>query len=343
MSYTSLLNFGTTEIVLVSVFGAILLGLVIYCAFVPMKSYFTALFSGAYIPTFKLISLKSRKLDVPNVVNSYVMAKKAKLKISLKQLESLILAGGNAVNVISAMTMANSAGIKLDYDLATAIELSSHNTTQVVSDCINSKVVVIEKISAFTQDEIELTATARMSVKVDLNKYAGGLGLEDLQGTVNSWILENIAKVKNHRDVLREPNKSLLSNIDFRVITQKSQYKVVDINIASVEVGRDLNVEREIKSAEKEKIFAQIEMERRKNAEEIKEIRLRAKTEEMKAAVLEAEADVPRALSEAIKEGRFNVMDYYKLMNLQADTALRRAIVSDKPDEQPDTDEGDFF
>lgn len=342
MSYTSLLNFGTAEIVLVSVFGAILLGLIVYLCFVPMKNYFTALFSGAYIATFKLISIKNRKLDVALVVNSYIMAKKSKLKISLKEIESLILSGGDAVNVISAINMANGANLKLDFELATAIELSTHNILEVVSGSINSKVVEISDIAAFAQDDIELNARARMSVKINLTKYKDGLGLEDLEGTVKSWILENIAKAKSYKDVLKEPNKKLLSNVDFRIITQKSMYNVIDINISAVEVGRDLNIEREIKAAEKERIYAQIEAERKKTAEEIKEIRQRTKTEEMKSAVLEAEADVPRALTEAIKEGRFNVMDYYKLMNLQADTAMRRAIISENND-TPDDNEGDFF
>lgn len=342
MSYQSLLNFGTAEIVLVSVFGAIFLGLVIYLCFVPMKNYFTALFSGAYIPTFRLISIKNRKLDVAHVVNSYIMEKKSKLNISLKELESLILSGGDAMNTISAINMAKSAGLELDFALATAIELSSHNVLNIVADSVNSKVVEVRDIVAFAQDDIELNVTARMSVKVNLAKYKDGLGIDDLKGSINSWILENIARAKSYKDVLREPNKSLLRNIDFKAVTQKSMYNIIDINISAVEVGRDLNIEREIKSAEKEKIFAQIEAERRLNAEQIKEIKARTKTEEMKATVLEAEADVPRALSDAIKEGRFNVMDYYKLMNLQADTALRRAIVNDKGD-APDNNEGDFF
>lgn len=342
MSYTSLMNFGTTEIALVSVFGAIFLGIVVYLCFVPMKNYFTALFSGAYIASFKLISIKNRKLEVAYVVNSYIMAKKSKLKISLKEIESLILSGGDAVNVISAINMANSANLKLDFELAEAIELSTHNVKDVVSDSINSKVVEITGIAAFAQDDIELNVKARMSVKINLSKYKDGLGIDDLKGTVNAWILENIAKSKSYKDILREPNRSLLSNLDFRVITQNSMYNIIDINISAVEVGRDLNIEREIKSAEKEKIYAQIESERRKHAEEINAIRQKNKTEEMKQAVLEAEADVPRALSEAIKEGRFNVMDYYKLMNLQADTALRRAFINEKP-EDPDFDEGDFF
>ena len=197
-------------------------------------------------------------------------------------------------------------------------------------------------IKAFAQNDIEIEATIRLSVKLVLDKYINGLGLSDLKGTISAWILENISKTKDHREILREPNRSLLSNLDLRVVTQKSMYNVLDINVANVEIGRDLNAERELKSAEKEKVYASIEAERRKNAEEIKELRMRTKTEEMKSAVLEAEADVPRAISQAIKEGRFSVMDYYKLMNLQADTAMRRAIINSKGDDD-DNDEGDFF
>ena len=122
-------------------------------------------------------------------------------------------------------------------------------------------------------------------------------------------------------------------------------YKVLDINISEVKIGRNLNTEREIQAAEKEKIYAQIEAERMKNAEEIKELQMRTKTEQMKSNVLQAEAEVPRAISQAIKEGRFSVMDYYKLMNLQADTALRKAIIDENknaPYDDDDDDDEDF-
>ncbi len=155
-------------------------------------------------------------------------------------------------------------------------------------------------------------------------------------------LMENIAKSKDHKLILSEPNQSLLSNLDLRVVTKNSMYDVIDINISSISVGRDLNAERELQAAEKEKIYAQIEAERMRNAEEIKELQMRTKTEQMKSTVLQAEAEVPMAISQAIKEGRFSVMDYYKLMNLQADTALRRAIINENKN-QSDSDDGDLF
>ena len=336
-----LLAFGATEITLVSVFGAILLILIIYYCIVPLKSWFTALFAGCYIPSYSLISLKSRKFNVKDIVSAYIMAKKAKRNISLNEIETLVTSGGNIVNVIKAMNMAEEASIKLGFNLACAIELASGDVFNVVRDAIVSKVVEVRDIRGFTQDNIEIIANAKFSVKVNINKYLNSLGLEDLKNNVSAWIMENISKTKDYKALLAEPNPSLLSNMDLRVITQKSMFEMYDINITSVEMGRDLNLESEMRLAEKDKIYASIEAEKMKNKEEIKEIQMRAKTEEMKSTVLQAEAEVPQAISQAIKEGRFSVMDYYKLMNLQADTALRRAIISDN--KKQDDDDGDLY
>lgn len=337
----SLLNFGTAEITLVSIFGAIFVGLIVYLCFVPLKSYFTAIFSGCYIPSFRLISMKNRKLNVHDVVSAYIMSKKANYNISLNDIESLILSEGNPISVFKAMNMAKDANVKLDFNLASAIELTSHNVCDVVKNSILSKVESIEGIKGITQDNYELNVGVRFSVKINLGSFTSGLGIDDLKSTLSAWIMENISKTKDHKTVLKSPNASLLSNVDVRVLTQKSMFDILDMNISSIDISRDLNAEREIKSAEKEKIYAQIEAERMKNAEEIKELQMKTKTEQMKSTVLQAESEVPLAISQAIKEGRFSVMDYYKLMNLQADTALRRAIINDNKNTSSD-DEGDF-
>ncbi len=341
----STLLFGATEIALVSVFGAILVALIVYLCFVPMKSWFTALFAGAYIPTFKLIDIKNNKLDVKSVVSAYILAKKAKLNIKLTEIENIILAGGNIVEIINAMKLAENAKLKLDLNLACAIDSTSKEVLSIVNQSINSRLITIEDIKGFTQDGVEIIATANVAIKVDLSRYVDGLGEEELKSTISAWIMENICKSKDHKLILKEPNISLLSNLDLRVVTKNSMYKVLDINISEVKIGRNLNTEREIQAAEKEKIYAQIEAERMKNAEEIKELQMRTKTEQMKSNVLQAEAEVPRAISQAIKEGRFSVMDYYKLMNLQADTALRKAIIDENknaPYDDDDDDDEDF-
>lgn len=341
----STLLFGSTEITLVSVFGAILVALIVYLCFVPMKSWFTALFAGAYIPTFKLIDIKNNKLDVKSVVSAYILAKKAKLNIKLTEIENIILAGGNIVEIINAIKLAENAKLKLDLNLACAIDSTSKEVLSIVNQSINSRLITIEDIKGFTQDGVEIIATANVAIKVDLSRYVDGLGEEELKSTISAWIMENICKSKDHKLIMKEPNISLLSNLDLRVVTKNSMYKVLDINISEAKIGRNLNTEREIQAAEKEKIYAQIEAERMKNAEEIKELQMRTKTEQMKSNVLQAEAEVPRAISQAIKEGRFSVMDYYKLMNLQADTALRKAIIDENknaPYDDDDDDDEDF-
>lgn len=342
MKSLMLAGFGTTEIVLVSVFGVMLLGIVIYYALVPFKSFLNALFAGCYIPSFKLLNLKYRKFNVKDIVSAYILAKKSNKKLTLNEIETLVSAGGNVINVINAMNLAENSNLKLDFKLASAIELTSKNVMEQVQEAIVSKVVEVEEIKGFAKDNQEVIVNCKFSIKLNLNKYLTGLGEEDLKNNVRAWIMENISKTKDHTQIMSEPNQTLLSNLDFRVITQKSMYDLIDINILSVDLGRDLNAENDLKSAEKEKVYAQIEAERRKNAEEIKEIQMRSKTEEMKSQVLKAEAEVPEAISQAIKEGRFSVMDYYKLMNLQADTALRRSIINDSK-KSNDDDEGDLY
>lgn len=338
MNLSTLLAFGTAEIVLVSVFGAILLGFIVYLCFVPMKNWFTALFSGAYIPSFKLISIKNRKIVVADVVEAYAMAKKSAQNIKLREIESLILSGGDAKAVISALIIAKRAGVELDFALASAIEISTHNIVEVITNAINTKIDKVEDIKAFTQDKVEIIVKANFSVKLDLAKYTTGLGLDELKATIGALLIENISKSQNHEDILKAPNKTLLSNFNLKLIAQRSRYTLLDINIEGVETGRNLTAEIEVQAAEKEKIYASIEAERMKHAEEIRELKMRTKTEEMKSEVLEAEKEIPIAISQAIKEGRFSVMDYYKLMNLQADTALRRAFIKNNDSD----DEGEF-
>ena len=338
---TSLLLLGTADIVCLSVFGALFLAIIIYYCCTPIKSLFVAMFAGCYIPSFKLISLKNRKLNVSEIVSAYIMSKKSNRNLSLNEIEAFVLSGGNIINVLKALKLADDTNIKLDYKLACAIELSSKDVLQVVKNSITSTVETVEDIRAFTQDNIEVIVKAKFSTKVNLDKYLNGLGIEDLKNTVKGYILEKIAKAEDYKQILSRPNECLLSSLDLKSISHKYINDIIDINIVSVDLGRNLNLEDEIKRAEKEKIYAQIEAERKKNIEEINEYRMRAKTEEMKSVVLQAEAEVPQAISQAIKEGRFSVMDYYKLMNLQADTALRRAIIKDN--KNSNNDDGDLY
>ena len=340
-----LLKFGTPQIVFTSIFSVLLVLFIVYLCFVPLKSWITAVFGGAYIPTFKLLSMKNRGLNVAEIASAYVHIKKSKLDIKLNQIESLAQSGGNIAQVLKAMNLASDAGIFLTFELACAIELANHNIVEAVEGSINSKVLTVDDIRGFTKDDREIIACAKVSIKLDLNRYLDGLGLDDLKSSINAWILENISHCENYRNIMTDPNKTLIGNLDLRLISKKSMYTAIDMSIISVEVGRDLEAERQLQLAEKDRVYAQIEAERNKHAEEERELQMRTKTEAMKAEMLQAEAEVPRALRQAIKEGRFSVMDYYKLMNLQVDTALRRSILSEKNanNDFDEDGEGDLF
>ena len=336
----------TTGIVFLSILGAIVLAGIVYLCIVPLKTYFNALFDGAYVSTFKLVSMKSRKLDYKQIVEAYIMAKKSKVNLTLADIESLYLSQANVIEIIKALNLAKKSKINLDLTLASAIELNSNNVYQIVRASLNSRKDVIEDVSGITQDNYEISAVVNLSTKINLANYINGLELDDLKGNIGAWIMENISKQTNYRNIFKEPNKTLLGNLDLKLVTKNSRYFVVDISVDSVNLKRDLNMEKEIKIAEKEKVYAEIEAERMKNSEEIKEIRQRAKTEEMKSALLEAEAEVPKALTSALQSGSFSAMDYYKLMNLQADTAMRRSLIDNKNkkriDDDDDFDDFDF-
>lgn len=342
MNLSVLLNLSTGGIIaLVSIFSILLITIVAYLCFVPLGNWFIALFSGAYIPTFKLISLKNRKLNVGEIVGAYIMAKKSKMNLTINQIECLALSGANAKEVISALNFAKFSNLKLSFEQASAIELACHNVKQTVIDAVNSRIVEIEDIRGFTQDKIEIIARISISIKNNLDKFTTGLGLDELKATVSAWVLENIARTKNHADLLKEPNKSLLSNLDFRVVTLKSMYSILDVAVTSVEAGRDLNAELEVKAIEKEKIYAEIEAERLKHAEELRELQMRTKTEEMKSEILQAEKDIPVAISQAIKEGKFSFTDYCKLNNFQTDDSSEGDLF-DEEDDDDEIDEGEF-
>lgn len=329
----SLLNaLSPVGITFLSIFGALFVIFVVYLCFVPLKTYFVCLFSGCYIPTIKLVGLKGRKLDVKEIASLYISAKKAGLKISLKDIEKTYQAEVNLKDVIEAMTLFLSAKTPIDFDRAVAIEMATKNLVNLAKDSLVSKTEKIENILATTSDDFEVAVCVNISFKANLENFESSLGLDELKNSLSAYIIDKVASSKKE-ELFSKPNEFIFSDINLEEISEKTMFSLEGVSLANISVSKDLNVEKEIKSAEKEKIYASIEAERMKNAEEIRLLQTKTKIEDMKASVLEAEADVPRALSSAIKEGRFSIMDYYKLMNLQADTALRRAIIGDEDDE----------
>lgn len=340
----SLLNkISTVGITFICIFSAIFIAFIVYLCFVPLKTYFTVVFSGCYIPTSKLIGLKARKLDVKEVALLYISARKAKLNISLKEIEMVVQSGGNMQNIIEGLTILKNAGKEIEFSKAVAIELSTKNFLELAKNSVLSSCDAVDNILGTTIDGYEISVNLKISTRANLDNFESKLGKEELKDLLSSRLIDKISSASDHNVLFASPNEALLSDMNLQEISSPTIYSLESVTISNIEIVKDLNMEKEIKSAEKEKIYASIEAERLKNAEEIRFLQTKTNTESMKASVLEAEAQVPRALSEAIKEGRFSVMDYYKLMNLQADTALRRAIIGDnnKDSDDDDSDDGE--
>lgn len=324
-----------TAITFITIFCVLLVIGIVYICFVPLKAYFVCIFSGCYVASAKLIGLKNRKFDVKQIVSLYISAKKSGIKITIKDIEKAFQADVNLKDVIEGMTLLSSANRPIEFNRAIAIEMATKNFLEFARDSLVSKTFTVGNILAKTSDDFELKADVNFSAKANLERFENSLGLDDLKNALSVFVVDRISTSKKD-EVFAKPNEFIFSNINLEETSKASMFSLEAVSLINISINKDLNIDKEIKSAEKEKIFASIEAERIKNAEEVKLIQAKTKIEDMKASVLEAEADVPRALSSAIKEGRFSVMDYYKLMNLQADTALRRAIIGDNEEDFED-------
>ena len=297
---------------------------------VPLKPYFTALFSGAYVSMAKLISLKLRKVNCLSIIEAYILAKKSKLNVKFNDLEAHHLAEGSCKNIVSALIKAQDANIALSFKQSCAIDLSGQNILEVLDSVIIPQTFQIAFIKGITKDNFELEVIAKIAVKAKLEAVIGGLSENTLEDKVTKFIVTKINSVSDHKQA--NPY-NLTEGILNAGLDNENAYQLVSADVVSVNISRDIGAEMAEKELERIKIQAQMQADKERNQAIIEAEQLKARTQEMKTAVLEAEAEVPRAIAEAIRDGRLSVMDYYKLMNLQADTAMRRALIN--KDEEP--------
>ena len=339
MNLSLLASFGAVEITFTIIGVIALLAIVLLLIIVPVKDYCTALFSKAHISMAKLVSFKNCKHDPMKLVEAYILSKKLGVELKIEQIEAVMLSGGNALGMIKAMSLAKEAGISLPFSLASALEIKTKDSLEIVKNAVEGRNEIINKINVITKDNIELILDLNLILKLNIPKYLFGLSVDKIK----SFVIEEIIKRSRNftkDEIMSSPH--IICQINCEDAGKNSAYILKEVRVANISIGRNFSLEMEVKKAEKERVFAQMQADRLRNAEQMRELRSRTKTEETKASLLEAEAQVPIAISEAIKEGRFSVMDYYKLMNLQADTALRRSIVSgDKQEESETADDDD--
>ena len=290
--------------------------------FVPLGLWITAIFSGARVGLGTLIGMRLRKVNPNDIVRPYISAVKADLDLRIGQMEAHHLAGGDVGRVVQALISANRANIELPWQRATAIDLAGRDVLEAVQVSVNPKVIQTPRVSAVAKDGIQLVAVARVTVRANIDRLVGGAGEETIIARVGEGTVSSIGSAASHKEVLENPDQISRYVLE-RGLDQGTAYEILSIDIADVDVGRNIGAELQTDQAEADKKIAQAK------AEERRALAL-AVEQEMRARVVEAEAQVPLALADAFRSGRLGVMDYYKMENVQADTRMRETIAGDE-------------
>lgn len=311
--------------------GLILLLLVLFFVFVPFGLWISCLASNVKVSILNLIGMRLRRVMPAGIVLPLIKATKAGLQIGVNQLEAHYLAGGNVNNVVDALIAAERAGIELPFEKAAAIDLAGRNVLDAVKMSVNPKVIETTNVSAVAKDGIELIVKARVTVRTDLERLVGGAGEATILARVGEGIVTTVGSSLSHKKVLENPD-DIFKCVLGKGLDSGTAYEILSIDIADIDVGRNIGAQLQSLQAEADKNIAQAKAEERR-AMAI------AKEQEMRAYVVEAEAEVPKALAYALKQGKMSVMDYYELQNLQADTRMRDKISSGPVDGISDKEE----
>ncbi|NLW60197.1 MAG: flotillin-like protein FloA [Firmicutes bacterium] len=312
---------------LFSIFGLALVVVLIllFFNFIPVGLWISALAAGVNIRIWTLFAMRLRRVPPSRIVLPMIKAEKAGLEVTVDKLEAHYLAGGNVDRVIDALIAAQRAEINLTFERAAAIDLAGRNVLEAVQMSVNPRVIETPEISAVAKDGIELKVKARVTVRANIDRLVGGAGEATIIARVGEGIVTTVGSSETHKDVLENPD-SISQTVLEKGLDAGTAFEILSIDIADVDVGRNIGAKLQIDQAEADKSIAQAKASERRFAALAQEQEMKAKVQEMRARVVEAEAEVPRALAEALRSGKIGVLDYYQLQNIQADTAMRDAI-----------------
>ncbi|SKC50118.1 flotillin-like protein FloA [Maledivibacter halophilus] len=307
------------------IIAAIIVFLAIFFSFVPLGLWISALASNVKISIFTLIGMKLRRVRPDRIIKPLIKGRKAGLQISSDQLEAHYLAGGNVDGVVNALIAAERANINLEFEKATAIDLAGRNVFEAVQMSVKPKVIETPIVVAIAKNGIELKAKARVTVRADIDRLVGGAGEETIIARVGEGIVTTVGSVETHKEVLENPDL-ISKNVLGKGLDSGTAFEILSIDIADVDVGRNVGAKLQTDQAEADKRIAQAKAEVRRAMAIAKEQEMVAAVQEMKAKVVEAEAEVPKAMAAALREGKIGVMDYYNMKNVVADTNMRESI-----------------
>ncbi len=303
----------------------IVIGFSVILSFIPLRLWIAALASGAHVGLVTLIGMRLRRVIPAKVVEPLIKATKAGLELNVNKLEGHYLAGGNVNRVVDALIAAQRANIELGFERAAAIDLAGRDVLEAVQMSVNPKVIETPVVAAVASDGIELKARARVTVRANIERLVGGAGEETIIARVGEGMVSTIGSAKNHKEVLESPDAISQTVLD-KGLDSGTAFEILSIDIADVDVGKNIGAQLQTDQAEADKRIAQAKAEERRAMAVAKEQEMAAFVQEMRAKVVEAEAEVPKALSQALREGNLSVMDYYNMKNIQSDTQMRDYI-----------------
>jgi len=316
-----------------SIFG---LWLIFY--FIPVGLWFTALLSGVKISLIQLVFMRWRKVPPQVIVRNMISSTKAGLSISRDSLEAHYLAGGHVQEVVNALISADKANMSLEFKTATAIDLAGRDVLEAVQMSVNPKVIDTPPVTAVAKDGIQLIAKARVTVRANIRQLVGGAGEETVLARVGEGVVSSIGSSDSHKSVLENPDSISKVVLD-KGLDSGTAFEILSIDIADIDIGKNIGATLQMDQANADKNIAQAKAEERRAMAVALEQEMKAKAQEAKANVIQAEAEVPKAISEAFRLGNLGIMDYYRYKNIEADTKMRDTIA--EPPQQKKKSKGD--
>lgn len=312
---------------------AAIFGLWIIFYFIPVGLWFTALLSGVRISLLQLVLMRWRKVPPQVIVRSMISSHKADIKLHRDALEAHYLAGGNVQNVVNALISADKANMQLDFKIATAIDLAGRDVFEAVQMSVNPKVIDTPPVTAVAKDGIQLIAKARVTVRANIKQLVGGAGEETVLARVGEGVVSSIGSADSHKKVLENPD-SISRLVLEKGLDSGTAFEILSIDIADIDIGKNIGAVLQMDQANADKNIAQAKAEERRAMAVANEQEMKAMAQEARANVIQAEAEVPKAIAESFRSGNLGIMDYYKFQNIQADTRMRDSI------SQPPTKKG---
>ncbi|MDO9534296.1 MAG: flotillin-like protein FloA [Bacillota bacterium] len=294
-------------------------------SFIPLRLWIAAWAAGVKIGIITLIGMRLRRVVPLKVVEPLIKATKAGLELNVNKLEGHYLAGGNVDRVVNALIAAQRADIELGFERAAAIDLAGRNVLQAVQMSVNPKVIETPVVAAVAKDGIEVKARARVTVRANIDRLVGGAGEETIIARVGEGIVTTIGSALSHKAVLENPD-NISRTVLSKGLDSGTAFEILSIDIADVDVGKNIGAQLQTDQAEADKRIAQAKAEERRAMAVAREQEMRAAVQEMRAKVVEAEAEIPKAMAQALREGKLGVMDYYNMQNIYADTQMRDSI-----------------